>query len=71
MRTVKVSDYMKVGETWTSEWEVDWIVVAVGDDYADVKRVGGRSIHRVLWREVECWSREGITNLEVAAMREP
>lgn len=66
MMVSKVSDHMRVGETWTSEWDVDWVVIATGDTWADVKRVGGRAIHRVTWTEVEHWERA-----EVAAMREP
>lgn len=63
----KVSDMVSVGQIWRSEWDVEWRIVAVRDNSADVKMVGGRSIHTVTGRELADWERvdeDAATNAE-------
>ncbi len=59
MMSVKVSDIVQVGQIWRSEWDVEWRIVAVREHSADVKMVGGRSIHTVMGRELADWERVG------------
>lgn len=67
MMAVKVSDMVRVGQIWRSEWDVEWRIVAVREHSADVKMVGGRSVHTVTGRELADWER---VDDEIAAQRE-